>query len=219
MFKRRRSVAGFFFKIILFFLFITAIIFTYIEHNYRPTILAIAEAKVIQIATDSVHSAIRNQIVDKNVRYQDLIQLHKDSKGEIVMLQANTVKINQVAADIALAVEETLENLQHTDFAIPLGQVLGSHLLAAYGPQVHISVIPVGAVKVDVLGEFEEAGINQTRHKIYLTMNTTVKVVVPMTSAEVELSTVVPVTENILLGNVPDVYVNFPGGFLGTGMK
>jgi len=218
MFKRRRSTAGFFFKIILVFCIVTAVL-VYVEHRYRPTILAIAEARVVQIATDSVHGAIRKEIVNEKVRYRDLIELHKDSEGKIVMLQANTVKINQVAADVTLAVEEALENLQQTSFTIPLGQVLGSHLLAAYGPKIHIAVVPVGAVKVDVLGEFEEAGINQTRHRIYVTMNTTVRVVVPMTSAEVELSTVVPVAENILVGNVPDVYVNFPGGFLSGGIK
>ena len=54
--------------------------------------------------------------------------------------------------------------------------------------------------------EFEDAGINQTRHKIYLILNATVRIVVGNTSQTVEISSQVLISETIIVGSVPESY-------------
>ncbi|MCT4564495.1 MAG: sporulation protein YunB [Maledivibacter sp.] len=48
--------------------------------------------------------------------------------------------------------------------------------------------------------------MNQTRHKIYLSVNT----IVPFISKTIEVKSTVPIAETIIVGRVPDNYTNVP---------
>ncbi len=76
------------------------------------------------------------------------------------------------------------------------------------GPDIRVRMTPVGSVSVDFTDEFHAAGINQTRHKIYLLLKTQVKIVVPLGSEVINVSTRVPISESIIVGDVPQTYVN-----------
>ena len=73
---------------------------------------------------------------------------------------------------------------------------------------ISASILPVGAVEVNVVEAFEEAGINQTRHKIFIDVKTWMKIAVPLVSSSIEVSTQIPVTETIIIGNVPSTIIN-----------
>ncbi len=178
-----------------------------LEHALRPTIQSIAEAEARWVATDAVNQAIRDKIA--NVDYNQLIIVQKDNTGQIVLMQPNIVRINQLASDITLSTQYALQGLVSERFSIPLGQVLGSQLLANYGPRVPVSICPIGTVRTSVFDKFESAGINQTRHSIYLDIETQVQVVVPLISSYVTVNTQVPLTDTVIVGKVPPFYVNF----------
>jgi len=195
---------------VAFFLFCGGVFF-FIEHNLFPTILAIAEAKAVQMAVKTVNDAVRNEILHQTLRYEDLIIIHKDNEGRVVLMQANTVKITEIATDMAVTVEKTLAHLEKEEFGIPLGQVLGSQILANYGPRIKVRIVPVGSVKVEMLDRFESAGINQTRHRFFLHLDTRVKIVVPLQQKEARVASDVPLVENVIVGTVPNTFVNIPG--------
>jgi sporulation protein YunB len=181
--------------------------FIIFEHNLKPTIRSIAEAEARWVATEAVNRAIEDKIA--NVDYNQLIIVQKDTQGQIVLMQPNIVRVNQLASETTLAIQTSLQSLVDEKFSIPVGQVLGSQLLANYGPRVQVSIYPVGTVRTSVFDGFEEAGINQTRHRLYLDIQTQVKVVVPLITSDVTVSTQVPVTDTVIVGRVPDVYVRF----------
>lgn len=184
--------------------------FTIFEHNLKPTIRTIAEAEARWVATEAVNRAIKGEIA--NVDYSQLIMVQKDNQGQIVLMQPNLVRINQLASDTTLAIQASLKSLVNQQFSIPVGQVLGSQLLANYGPRVRVSIYPIGTVRTNVFDRFEDAGINQTRHRLYLDIETQVKVVVPLITSDVTVSTQVPITDTVIVGRVPDVYVRFFAG-------
>ncbi len=184
------------------------VIFLVFEHNLKPTIREIAEAKARWVATDAVNEAIK-QKVSETVDYHDLIFVHKDVQGRIVLMQPNIVRINHLAADITLTIQNTLEELADDQFFIPVGQVLGSQLLANYGPRIKVSIYPVGTVRTKIFDRFEEAGINQTRHRLYLDIRSRVKVVIPLITSNVKVATQIPITDTIIVGQVPETYVKF----------
>lgn len=199
---RRRFYWAYLFPVLLL---VFLLLFVVVERNLKPTILAIAEAKARLIATEAINNAIHQKVVT-DVDYKDLIYVHKDNRGRIVLMQPNTVKINKLASDTTLEVQGTLEKLPTTGFKIPVGQVLGSQLLASYGPKIKVTIFPVGTVRVEVEDEFTEAGINQTRHRLYLEVLTNIKIVVPLVSTYVKVTTQVPVAETIIVGEVPTSY-------------
>ncbi|ACV63198.1 sporulation protein YunB [Desulfofarcimen acetoxidans DSM 771] len=217
MFKRRRPARTVF--IIFFSLFIFTILtggFYIVEYRLKPVIYEIAQARAIQLSTESVNRCIQKQISEETVQYQDFVNIHKDNEGRIVMMQANTIKVSRTASDITLAVEKSLEELKIQDIFIPIGQVSGTSLFANSGFRLKFNIMPVGVVHADITDKFEQAGINQTRHKIYLYLRTNIQIMLPLQKGETEIATKVPLAESIIVGQVPNVVVDMPQGIISS---
>lgn len=191
---------------ILVVLTVIILLFIIIERNLKDTIQTVANAKAVQLATETINQAVAEKLVG-SVDYRELIYTVQDSNGRLVLMQANTVKLNKIASDTTLAVQKKLQELSNERFNIPFGQALGSTLLASYGPLIKVVIVPVGTVQVKVSDDFEEAGINQTKHRLLLNVKTKVKIVIPLASSEAVVETQVPITETVIVGEVPQTYV------------
>lgn len=193
--------------VILVLVLMIIVPFGVVESNMKPTILAVAKAYAEQIAVRAIQDAI-NEKVAKSVEYKDLIFIRTDNRGRVVLMQANTIKINSLAADTTLEIQKSLAKLEGKVIPIPVGQVLKSQLLAAYGPKIHVTLVPMGTVKVKVIDDFQQAGINQTRHRLFLNVTGKVKIIIPLVSDNVEVATQVPIAETIIVGEVPQTFLN-----------
>lgn len=217
MFKRRNRFTMKFRLMAASFLLILFMIggFLILEVSFKPTITEVAEVKATLLATEAINKAIYEGVVSQ-VNYQDLIQIHKNNNNEITTMQVNTIGIRKIQAETTLEIQKILEELSAEGFKIPMGQVLGSRLLAAYGPQVSVKLIPMGTVKVNIIDRFDEAGINQVRHLIYLDIESNVQIVVPLFESKTEVATRVPIAETIIVGPVPDTVISLDlgSGFL-----
>lgn len=206
--KRRRGMPALVLFILLIAL-VSLILFWLTETHLKPTILTIAEARATFIATQAVNKVI-NEKVSGTIDPQNLVHVKFDSKGKVVLIQPNTMEFNKLAADTTIKVQDALRSITEEKIYIPIGQVIGSQLLASYGPKITVTLLPIGTVQVSVVDKFEQAGINQTRHMVYLVATTQVRIVVPLVSKSVEVQTQVPVAEYVIVGEVPSTYVQFP---------
>jgi sporulation protein YunB len=175
----------------------------------KPTLMAISEARATLIATQAINSVI-NDKVSKTIDPQALVSIKLDNRGRVVFIQPNTMEFNKLAADTTIKVQEALREIADEKIQIPIGQVLGSQLLASLGPKIIVTIIPVGTVQVKVVDKFEQAGINQTRHMVYLFATTNIRIVVPLVSSVISVNTQVPVAEYVVVGEVPSTYVQIP---------
>ena len=147
-------------------------------------------------------------ILAQGVRYDDLVQVTLDSSGSVRLLQANAAGMNSLASRASLTAQEKLENLQGQSISVPLGSALGIALLAGAGPRLQVHMLPVGAVVTEFETEFTSAGINQTRHRVLLTMTAQVQLVLPTGASSVQAVNQVAVAESIIVGEVPESFVN-----------
>lgn len=179
--------------------------FLIIERNIKPTLLALAEAKAKILAIQAINSAVNQEIVE-TVKYQDLIAIHKDTRGKIVLMQPNTVEISRLASKTTAFIQEQLEALNDQSIVLPLGQVFGSALLANMGPRIRVSVVPLGTVNVSLVSDFKEAGINQTLHQLFLEIEADVQIVIPLVRSTTQVQTAVPLAQTVIVGEVPQQY-------------
>ncbi len=205
--KRKKHVK---LKIILF-LVLTVIVIAYsvFRNNAKHVIMAVSEARVKAMTTTSVNLAIYETL--NGISYSDLIDVIKDDKGEIAMLSANAVKVNRLARDTAYLSQRNLELLGTQGVEIPIGAFTGSKILAGFGPEVTIKIIPVGNVSCNFYSEYQTVGINQTLHKIYMEAVASVDIILPGYSIKVSVPTQIFVCESILVGKVPETYVDADG--------
>ncbi|MBC7107162.1 MAG: sporulation protein YunB [Firmicutes bacterium] len=186
-----------------------------VDRLLGETVMTVAEATAVQTATRVVEQAVKDRVAAGGAGYDDLVRIHKDDEGRVVLVQANTAAINRLTAETALEVERALEELGAQKFTVPLGQILGIKLLAYVGPKISMHIVPVGTVRVNLQDRFEEAGINQTRHAIYVDFDTAIRIVVPLYRKDARIATRVPLTESIIVGSVPQTLVQLPAGLLG----
>jgi sporulation protein YunB len=172
----------------------------------RPTILSLSEARLRAIGVKAMNDAVRETIGASKVTYSDLIHIEKDDTGKISLITANTVLMNNMAAQTAMAAQDKILNAGEQGVNIPIGTILGGPLLTGRGPAVVIKFEPVGSVTTDIKAEFEDAGINQTRHKIYLVLDATVRILVGNAAQTVEISSKVLISDTIIVGEVPQGY-------------
>lgn len=181
-------------------------LYLFADHNLERTLNEIAKSKA-QLAGQEIITRAINEKVASKTEYQDLVVVHKDGEGRIVLIQPNTVKINRMMAETLLEVENGFAELEKQNYSIPLGQALGSRIFAGYGPEIKVRMVPAGQVTADYIDSFEEAGINQTRHLISLRVSGKIKVVVPFNDEEIDVKMTVPVAETIVVGQVPQTYM------------
>ena len=173
-----------------------------VERNIKPTILAMSEINARLIATQAINEAVNSKI--GNNTFNHLIDFETDNNGRISLIQANTAQMTRLAAETSLEIQKEIEEIGITDLKIPISSIFGSQVFANTGPKISVTIQPAGTVNVDFYTDFEEAGINQTRLKIYLKVRTDVQIIVPLASNKVDVTTHIPVSETIIVDDVSE---------------
>ena len=192
--------------LILLVLLLTAAVIA-MEQNLSQTMLDMAFARAYSMAVETINRAVK-QVMEQGVTYEELIDAQMDAEGRVSMLRANTMRMNELASQTALLAERELGSAENQFVEIPLGAALGVSFLSGFGPRLEVQILPVGAVHTSFDTEFETAGINQTRHKIFLNLRATVSLIVPTGSQLVEVTSTVPIAESIIVGEVPESFVD-----------
>ncbi len=197
-------------KHILYIIIIIAIIlylYNYIDKNIRPTVVAISEIEARAITTEAINETVKHKITG-DINYNDLINVEYDSLGRVTLMQANTILMNNIASEVALEVQEQMKKISKSKIKVPLSNAFDTQLITL--PSIKLQIIPQGAVTVDFATEFEASGINQTRHRIYLIVITDIKIIVPLVSENIKIATNIPIAETIIVGDVPEQFINIP---------
>jgi len=182
-------------------------IFIFINKNIKPTILAVSEIRVKSVATQAINDSVSSKLFD-DIDYTDLIFVKYDEGGRVVLMQANTILMNSMASQVANEVQNQMKKIAQSDIKIPLNNAFDIQIMTL--PSIRLKMIPQGAVSVDFATEFEESGINQTRHRIYLIVQAEIKMIVPLVSENIKVTSNIPIAETIIVGEVPSQYVNVP---------
>ena len=188
-------------------LFVAAFIFctVYFRSNIVPTVMGSAVAEVRAMCTESINLAV-TAVVGGGLEYDDLFGVVKDDAGNIEMVQANSPEINMIAREIANLAQANLDALGLKEISIPRGTFTGLALLMGLGPEVTISVMPIGSALCDFVSFFTSAGINQTLHKIYIDVEAVINIITPLDEPTITVKAEVLVAENLIVGEVPEFY-------------
>ena len=201
--KRRRLLR----RMTLLLLLLAAAV-VMIERNFKPLVFSLAEARSASMASQVLYGALAEAIQD-GVTYGDLMNVHMDERGQVALLSANTMAMNRLADRAGQAALRRLGDMSSERVSVPLGAALGLTLLAGSGPGVPVSIVPIGSVATEFATEFEACGINQTRHKVYLQLTASIRIVIPTGAKTTQVSANMLVAESIIVGSVPEGFVGY----------
>ncbi|MEG1778954.1 MAG: sporulation protein YunB, partial [Oscillospiraceae bacterium] len=90
----------------------------------------------------------------------------------------------------------------------PLGSLTGSVFLAGRGPNIKFTMIPVGTIKTDIKNEFLSAGINQTLHRMILTIEVEIATDMAGYTIPTKVQSSICIGETIIVGVSPEAFTN-----------
>ena len=185
------------FVIVFFIFFIT--LFYYFK-IISPIIKTYSSQEVKSITERAVNIAVNN-VINRTLSYDSLIDINYAPNGEIVSLSANQYEINSITREIVKETQYLMKNIGQDGLSIKIGTFSGIPFLIDKGPIIHLNLVPIGVVSGQLNSEFSSVGINMTKHTLLLNINTHVSIVLPIKSYDVHSSNQVLLSESIILGN------------------
>lgn len=179
-----------------------------VESNLTRVVLSLAQAQARAMAVQILNEAASELLSTGEVTYDSLMHVTTDEAGQVRLIQANTPEMNRLAARVSLMAQGKLQEKRDQQVRVPLGSALGMTLFAGAGPKIVVRVLPVGSVHAAFHTDFQTAGINQTRHRVSLTLTAQVQLVIPTGAQTVEVSTQVAMAESIIVGEVPETFTD-----------
>ncbi|MBY6917214.1 sporulation protein YunB [Clostridium botulinum] len=204
--KKRKYIPIIVISIALVIVFNSIVIF--LDNKVMPSLDRVAEMTVRTRVLNIINSNSIKLFADE-FNYNEMIKIEKDKDGNITLIQADTVKLNYLASKLSIQCSEELQNFEDIKIKIPLGWFTENSIYYNLGPQMAIRVEDVGNINANYESAFESAGINQTRHRIYLNVESKVRVILPFKTNEVEIVTKVPVSDTIIVGKIPETAIDF----------
>ena len=172
-----------------------------------PALLSSAEVTMKSEAVRIINEE-SIKVYSENFDYEDIVKIEKDSEGNISLIRSDTVMQNYLASQVVLNCDKRLTELGELGTKIPLGYLTNDIMFAQLGPEVTIKMKQIGNITTSYESIFESAGINQTRHKIYLNVNARIRLIIPTSSKEVEIVSQIPISETIIVGKIPDTAIS-----------
>ena len=201
---RRRRL----FRRVLLLALATLLLLLLADRNVKPLVFSLAEARSAALASKVLNGAMADALGD-GVGYDELMHVRVDEHGQVALLSANTARMNALAGRAGAAALTRLEQMSSEKVGVPLGAALGLSLFAGRGPRIPVSIVPVGSIMTNFETEFEACGINQTRHKVYLELTASIRIVIPTGAKTTQVQANMLVAESIIVGGVPDGFVGY----------
>ena len=200
--KRKRLTIAISSIILLF-----AVVVVYIRFVVTPVVKTVAEEKVRALTVSTVNAAVTS-VLEAEPSFVDMVEYGHDANGDLNSIKINATRVNAVMQRSVQKTQNGLSDMISSGVNIPVGSVSGITFLSGKGPNLNVAVIPVGSVDARLRSEFSEIGINQTIHKIYLSLDSTIKIIIPGAGNTIKSSSEVLLVESVIIGKVPDTYLN-----------
>ena len=208
-YRRDKQNSGKWFICLVLLMVLAAYSVVFTEKIIKPNVAAIAEVKVKAMITQIVNDAVHNQF-KTGAEVTELLTIKTDQEGNITYVESNTAAMNSLATELTQAVQQQYKWKDAVILDVPVGSIVGSQILSQLGPSIGLKVLPIGMSRANFKTEFESMGINQTKYKVYLQMDSQARVLAPFSINNIDVQNTILVAEAVIVGEVPSSYINVP---------
>ena len=189
---------------------LSTIIFSIIYYkNIKPTLKTLSEVNVKTLALKSCNKAVRDSI--QGIKYEDLITMQKGNDGKIITLSANVSKMNEISNLVVENTQKEIEKSSVDYISMPIGSFFGLDILAGHGIKLKLNTLPTGICSAEFKSSFNNAGINQTLHRITLVIDVRLQTIAPFFSDVQNYTNEIAIAETVIVGDIPSTYYEIQG--------
>ena len=185
--------------------------FLLFRDRYRDAVRELARTQITNGTSDLINDAIDEQIESGNIHYDRIVYFEKDLNGRITALKTNISEVNRLKTDILNLINDEILAMDTSHLGVPLGSLFLPELFSGRGPSIPVQIISIRNSDGSFESHFTEAGINQTMHQLTIEVLVDVSVLVLGETHSFTVSSQVVVAETIIVGDVPDTFLNTGG--------
>ena len=152
-----------------------------------------------------VTDAVKRELEEKGYTWDDFCTREVSSDGSVASLSANTENISVMCADVVARINDTLRDEKFVMIRVPSGNVIAPKYFSGKGGDVRVRAIPYVSVSAQIKSEMNEAGINQTLHRISMTVVSDAQVICMSESVTFRRESTVLLAESLIVGKIPIV--------------
>lgn len=197
---------------------ICAVAMMVFRKRYNEPIRDLAQIQVMNATSDLINDAIDEQIEAGQIQYDRIVYFEKDLNGQITALKTNMTEVNRLKTGTLDMINDEILALDSSNLGVPMGSLFLPEFLSGRGPVIPVHIISIRNSDANFTSSFSQAGINQTLHKLSMSVSVDVAVLVLGETVSFTVTSEVMVAETIIVGNVPDTFFQ-TGGIYGSETK
>ena len=185
--------------------------FLLLRGRYFAVITELARTQVTNSTSDLINDAVAQQIDTGKIAYDRIVYFEKDLNGRITALKTNIGEVNILKTQTLNVINEEILEIDQTSLGIPVGSLILPEFLSGRGPMIPVKIMSVRNSDASFHSAFTHAGINQTMHQLNMNVLVDVTVLVLGRTLTFTVSSQVVVAETIIVGDVPDTFLQAGG--------
>ena len=171
-------------------------------------VLSVAAADQVNNQVNRILNETVGQVLEElDVGYEEIVRLQRDDSGRVTAASSDVAAVNAVRGEVVARMVENIEGMDLNRVDLPLGTLLGWDILSGRGPSLKVQALWVGMVESRVEQQFSDAGINQTLHRVMLSVHIPIQILLPGGTVETEVDSQVCLAESIIVGGVPGTFI------------
>ncbi|MBQ8891901.1 MAG: sporulation protein YunB [Bacilli bacterium] len=207
----KKSIAKLFIIFILIVI-VSIMLIVLLNKKVIPIYMEYSEIEMKRVVTTVINKSINEIELSDN-----LFILKNDD--DIKIIDYDPKVLNSILSNISNNVYDNLKlvekmdnnilnrfNISKSIFYIPSFIIFNSVMLNNLGPKIPIKLELIESVNSNVETKVTEYGINNSLIEVSVKVNTSVKMILPLSSKDVDVSVVVPLTIKIIQGSIPEYY-------------
>ncbi len=197
-------------KYVVLVILLVVVVFCSVWFQTRVSglLFSLSETSARAKAAEAVNDAALQTLQWNGAAYDKLVDVERNTAGEIVSIETDVYRINLLMRQTQALATTQVNAVCAEGVQVPLGAFTGFQLLAGFGPEISFRVLQVGNVICALESDFTSAGINQTRHSIYMTAKADIRIVLPSGAKEITVNTQILVCESVIVGKIPEIYLS-----------
>lgn len=171
--------------------------------NVRKELISYAARNAASAATTA---GVENSLDTDKVRYANLIKFGRDQSGNIVSVTTDAYYLNKIGNNIGDEIDKHINQMKSYIIKIPFSVLFSEQLINGRGPKMPLVFVMTGITTTDFENEFTAAGVNQTHHRIMMSITVNTYVIHSGNVTVVPYKTNVCIAESIVVGITPQTF-------------
>ena len=185
--------------------------FFLLRSRYNTVITELARTQVTNSTSDLINDAVALQLASGDIAYDRIVYFEKDLSGRITALKTNIGQVNELKTQTLNIINEEILEMEESALGIAVGSFILPEFFSGKGPKVPVRILSVRNSDATFDSNFTHAGINQTMHQLNMHVLVDVAVLVLGKTHSFTVSSQVVVAETIIVGDVPDTFLQAGG--------